>query len=107
MADPGCQFFASMIRRSLNHQCFLTFIDRDCPSNCDYNFTLDKESPEAKAALQKVKMLYSEVTNSPHDVEFISTHCLNQVFNDAYLEHLQDITQQSGHPLLWIPRLTV
>ena len=77
MADPGYQFFASMIRRSLNHQHFLTFIDRECPSYCDYNFTLDKESPEAKAALWKVQMLYSEVVNSPQDIEFISTHCLN------------------------------
>ena len=110
MADLGCQFFAAMIRRSLNHQRFLTFIDRECPSYCDYNFTLDKESPEAKAALQKVQMLYSEVANSPQDVEFISAHCLNQVFNDTYLEHLQDIAQQSGHPLFvesWTDRSIV
>ena len=77
MADPGCQFFASMIRRSLNYQHFLTFIDREYPSYCDYNFTLDKENPEAKAALWKVQMLYSEVVNSPQDIEFISMHCLN------------------------------
>ena len=109
MADLGCQFFAGMIRRSLNHKRFLTFIDRECPSYCDYNFTLDKESPEAKAALQKVQMLYSEVANSPQDVEFISAHCLNQVFDDTYL-HLQNIAQQSGHPLFvdsWTDRLIV